>query len=421
MPKIPALTPHIIGLWGLTLLLTAACAHAAPTCYGPYANGRRPTPEALARVLNAHDVWRHNPQRADAQRANLCGADLRSLDLSRMNLAQVNLQGALLNRASLQQANLRRADLRQADIEFALLGHADLRGAMLFQTNLRGVYLFRANLQNTSLRQVNLRDASLLAANLQDARISRSDLRRAAIKEADLRRSHISHSDLSQADLKGADLRRATLMEVRLSRANLGAAHLADMVFEPSPNFLPEIRHLSLVHGLSQLTFHSSPRSLIALRDVFEQAGEVRSGRDLTYAINRGLRQRADPLQAALSFVFFELTCLYGLAPARPLWLLLVWTISLTLPYAIGLKGDDPISVMDRDGRWHWLQLVLQGFLFSALVLITFGHRNGCLRPVSSRWQQQKRWMRGVIGLQYLVSLYLLLLWGFTAYGRPFV
>ncbi len=188
-------------------------------------------------------------------------------------------------------------------------------------------------------------------------------------------------------------------------------------------NSLPRVKHFNLVNDLSRLTFHQSPRALVALREAFAQAGDDRGARALTYAVNRGLRQRAEPVESALSFVFFELTCLYGFAPARPLWLLLAWTIAMALPYAIGLKFESAEFARPWGLLLSWLRLAKDGLMVSVVVLCPPNGREGYVRRKPSRFDtlQAKRWARGAMGLQRLVSVYLLLLWGLITYWHPFL
>lgn len=67
---------------GLLIAIAVTTAHGTTACKGPYRGGRKPTAEALTRVLAAHAAWQHNAAATHATRANLCGADLRGASLT---------------------------------------------------------------------------------------------------------------------------------------------------------------------------------------------------------------------------------------------------------------------------------------------------------------------------------------------------
>lgn len=87
-------------------------------CESQYKDGRKPTPDELAKILESHAEWlsiyegRLNSQDAlkDPRRANLCGVDLRDLNLQNVDLRGADLQEVHLGR-NLAGIKLERADL----------------------------------------------------------------------------------------------------------------------------------------------------------------------------------------------------------------------------------------------------------------------------------------------------------------------
>jgi uncharacterized protein YjbI with pentapeptide repeats len=420
----------VASLWVKLLLAAAVVASPHVVCEGPFTGGRQPTPEVLSQALTAHATWLRTPQHPDAQRANLCGADLQGVRLSGMNLAKVDLHGARLARALLGRANLREADLRQADLQQAILDEADLQDADLQHADLRGAYLAAASLQRANLYATNLREAMLLGTNLRQAQLGSADLHRAVAKHADLTSARLVGTDLREADLRGVNLAQAVLVNVRLDGSSLMGTELAAVVFEPDYVTVPPAANFALARNMSRLTFQTSPYALVTLRQRFQQAGMRQQERALTFAINHELGRQAQPIERAIRFVFFELTCQYGMAPWRPLLILGLLVCCGASPYMLTLRqrahSATWMGPTRRDVIRYWVTLALIGLSCSLIAMVHLGRRN----RQRQRWQcwllpytaaaALPAWMNSMAVLQCFSSIYLVVLWVLVTFGQPF-
>jgi uncharacterized protein YjbI with pentapeptide repeats len=424
-------------------------------------------------------------------RPNLSGADLRESDLSGAYLFDANLSGTDLSKANLKdavlfRANLREADLREANLEGAGLSMADLAKANLSGANLQKASLranlYRANLRRANLMKANLRRSNLGGANFSGADLSGADLRDAVLVQANFRNANLSGAnlgetelggadlsgaDLAGADLSGADLRyarlfKANLRDAKLSGVNLRGADLSGVVFEPLPSALPPIGALANARGLAELWYVNFPQSLVNVRKSFKEAGYRQQEREITCSLKRSDTFRewrqggVDRVKAALKFVFFDLTCNYGLSLWRPLalWALGVLIffpfyclaflsrradtgIWLLWPPDRVLKGEgqeqpEKLTTTPRfpppaTGRWarFWWHLrrvgriLYLGFYFSLVSALSLSWREPNAGSIISRLQKKEYvlrptgWVRTLAGIQSLISAFLLVLWAF--------
>ncbi len=387
-------------------------------------------------------------------------------------------------------ADLRKSDLREADLYGAKLIRADLREAKTW-----GIKLEKANLNDTKidanfainikwqtvwelvnkyeekihseskkylrkrLPGMDLREAFLVEVdlggthkkriNLRKTNLQKSDLNRANLSNTDLRKADLSDANLIEADLRGADLRKAVM-----SNANLSEAELDGVIFEPRAGSLPDISAISSAKYLSKLRYEDSPHALVELREAFKKAGLLTQERQITYAIKHARRQKLwytekdekgvwKKLESLFNLIFFELTCLYGMKPGRPLILMLMLIFILTIPYTIALiwppqkdgiwqiwfsdrvrkhlGSDEPIRL-----RLGFVRAVKFGFFFSVLSAFSIGFREINVRTWIMRLQRQEYmlratgWVRTLSGVQSLISVYLMTLWILTYFGRLF-
>lgn len=405
-------------LAGLLIAVAMTAAHGEEVCSSPYRGGGKPTAQALAQVLAAHAAWQRDATAPHATRANLCGADLREARLTRQNLAWSNLQGAMLSRAYLGGANLRGANLQRADLTSALLGEAKLQGANLRQALLRKAYLVDADLQRASLRGAVLQGAILTSADFTQADLEGADLQQANLKHANLRHVRLGHANLQEANLWDVDLGQAVLAATNLSGANLSYADLTAAMFEPPVSALPLISRLAEAHNLSQLTFRDSPHAFVAVREAFQRAGLHPQARAVTFALHRGLRRQAPLIEQAFRWIFFELTYQYGMSPLRPLRILGLLMPGFAVCHMIVLwcYRRRHVSAV----RVSWM-----GFALSVMSLLPSHWRRsrlsvGLMREIVPHHRaRMRRWTRAASGLQYMINVYLLVLWGVTAWHLP--
>jgi uncharacterized protein YjbI with pentapeptide repeats len=501
----------VVTFAAILSLFIAVWAQTAPPEYpwtGKTADGKIIAQEELDRILADHKQWRTTTGK-EGQRAELTGADLTKVSLKGANLSGADLQKAKLSGAHLSGADLSKANLRDAD-----LSGADLSGAYLFDTDLSGANLKEADLKDAILNKANLKDADLSGAdlklaglsradlsksnleganlnktklradlqganlwraNLVDADLRRANLRQANLGQADLLRANLAGADLSGADLSGANLKEADLREaylvdavltkadlrnVSLTRANLSGADLRGDMFEPLPHALPPVNGIATARGLAELWYEDYPQSLMKIRKAFKETGYLQQERQIAVSLKRSVTRQdwrqggLARIKAALNYVFFDLTCQYGLSLWRPL-ILLAGGVLLFFPFyclALTSRREDtgiwvvwqPDRVLKKEGQeepekltttprfsqpgpgwWAraWWQLrrgwriLYIGFYVSLAAAFSLGWKG--LNPGSwiSRLQKKEYslrptgWVRTLAGVQSLVSTYLLILW----------
>ena len=449
------------ALVGLVLFAAPAGAGKAPVghaaarkCEGPFKGGKRPTPEELARALQGHAEWvRADAQEDDPRRANLCGANLNEANLRGVDLREADLTGANLTGVDLTEANFAAAHLKDA----SLYG-ANLTRAKLNEAHLEGAGLTRANLTGANLNAAFLGRAFLSQAKLVGAGLFGADLRKANLSKAELTGANLRRADVTGANLQQATLVRADLRDVQFREADLSGANLAESIFEPLPGSQPLIHTIALAAHLSQMTFKDTPLSLVELREEFKRKGLRQQEREITYAIRHTERRRAwqapwpGKLEGGLQYVLFEVPCLYGLSPGRPLATLAVLIPLFAIPYVIALRGrhgragiwavrmpdrvhkrnlpdrsvrvSSQMRLLGRRGRWFRnLRIALY---FSLLAAFNIGWRELNIGDWIARLQAREYtlkatgWVRAVSGVQSLLSVYLVALWVLTYFGRPF-
>ena len=265
-----------------------------------------------------------------------------------------------------------------------------------------------------------------------------------------------------------ADLRGAKLFGTNLKGAEIGSADLSEAWFEPKPGTLPDVSSLVFVKGLSSLRYSNSPHGLVELRELFKKEGVREQERQVTYAINHTRREKLmeggffGKLEGAFQYVFFELTCQYGMSPGRPLEILGVGLLVFIFPYLLALWSRDretgiwlllpPDRILGKGGKYPPFKLshrtpfrplpkdstrfgenVLRGlrvlrlaFYFSLLSAFRLGWRELNVGSWIARLQRHEYtlgatgWPRTVAGFQSLLSVYLVALWALTYFGRPF-
>ena len=434
----------------------------------------------------------------------LQGVDLREVNLHSANMAGALLQGANLKRArlpgaNLTLANLSDADLTLADVRGAGLSGAKLQGATLTGAKFQGAELNGAELQGADLYEARFQEATLVRAKLdgtnltntqlQEANLSGAQLQQAILVRANLESASLFGANLQGANLRAANLRSATLTDTDLKGAILSRADLTNAQYEPLSG--PDKAFLGGVLGLADIQFdlmEGKETGAILLRAALRDVGLRDLEREVTYALHREKQEQlwatkegnqGNRFEAAFRYFFFELTCLYGLAPTRPLNILgfslfcfaFVYMlipvaarrgragIWLTWPNAPGYPLENEagshrvtyasfVSVEASSGvaaqrffpnfqkskavkAWlripfAWICLPLFGLWFSLLSAFHFGRHERSFNSLLVHLQprvyilQPTGWVRSLAGVQTLISLYLLGLWLLATFGRPF-
>jgi hypothetical protein len=305
-------------------------------------------------------------------------------------------------------------------------------GCDLSEANLTIAFLYKAHLTGANLSGAILSDARLWSADLTGANLSGAHLTGASLLNANL-----SGARLWKADLIGANLTGANLSEAYLPRAKLSHA-----VFEPAK--IPPVTSLSASQGLHKLRWERSPQGLVLLRNAFKDAGMRRQEREVTYAQMRWQRRHNGGLEGALQFAAFEATSAWGMAPARPIWILLAlipfFALLYMVPIARPSSGAKLWRVWDKDRARkdqvgqddpEWLlargyRVPLYALFFSVLSAFHIGWKELSIGSWIARLNPYEYtlkatgWVRTVSGVQSLISVYLLALAVLTYFGRPF-
>jgi hypothetical protein len=211
---------------------------------------------------------------------------------------------------------------------------------------------------------------------------------------------------------------------------------------------------------------------LVRLREEFRRSGLREQENQITFAIRRADlevfegklgegRWKHGRLERAWNYIFFDLTCQYGMSPGRTLKILFGLIAVFSLCYVVAQKwagsrggiwavwdehrihrdegGQDPTRLTDgfplssfseswlgrkcRALRLHVLGLALYFSLLSAFRIgwqeFNFGTWFVRMQPREYSLRATG-WVRLVSGLQSLISVYLLALWVLTYFGTPF-
>jgi uncharacterized protein YjbI with pentapeptide repeats len=344
----------------------------------------------------------------------------------------------------------------------------------------------RANLCGAWLTIEDSSDSSGFAVNGQLAsnlNLSEADLSRSQIT---ITRSRPSHSieyrslDLSKtnlycakvagqlvginltgANLSYADLRGVVLQDSDLKGARFEDADLTDVTFGPNRS-LPDASAFATARNWFSVTYPTNePETLFQIREDLKKAGLRGPENQITYAIRKTEELRTNLLERTFSFVLFDLTCQFGMAPGRPLKILCYAFLSFALLYIFAQKWPGPTGGIWAQWSEHRIQLnqgktspqrLSNGFppskfsrtwlgrktrrfgasclglalYFSLISALRIGWhdlnlgtwidrllpREYTLRPTG--------WVKTLSGFQALLSVYLLALWILTYFGTPF-
>ncbi|AXV87972.1 hypothetical protein CJO78_11520 [Ralstonia solanacearum] len=308
--------------------------------------------------------------------------------------------------------------------------------------------------------------------NLEDPRIVNVcgfdlkylDLHGANLQFSNLRGVDFRWSNLEGAHLEGADLTGADLRHTNLTKAGFADADLRDVIYEPVSGQTPEISGIAEAADLSQMRWHNTPNGLAELERAFKDGGFRRQEREVTYARMRSQFSMRHPdtlfrytanygaedwgfpskVEYAFNFVFFDLTCQYGMSPGRSLRIFAISIPIFACIYIVALgrgKGggiwrvwpEAKARVPPDEGRDKPERLLLGGIsliytalYFSLLSAFNIGWRDFNIGAWISRIQprnyalQATGWVRAVAGIQSLLGVYLVALWIITYFGHPF-
>lgn len=417
-----------------------------------------------------------NPEKKGEAQVNLCGTTLQGLNLSGWNFSNINLSGADLSETTLKESNLSQANLTRTYFAGADLTQANFQGAQLEKARLENTKLVNADLRQANLRNANLANADLRGANLtfailKGANLSGANLYQATLAWADLQEADLSEATLTEANLENANLKQAQLIKTALQNANFAEADLEQAIYQPLLKQLPEVATFSSVKHFQSVQFtdfNHWKAALTELRAAYRELG-IRSMERLITATIKFQEMRLEwqksgwlTIDSAFNYVFFYLTCNYGADPGRPLRLFLIGIFLFAIPYRYALshptkqagivaiwnkkrfyqwdkihplaKKSEPVCKLlsaqcldkKKNGLFHQFHLLRISLFFSLLSAFSIGWKEINVSNWISHMQAReftlkgKGWVHAVAGFQSLFSAYMVVLWVFTYFARPF-
>lgn len=406
---------------------------------------------------------------------NFSGSDLSEAKLSGIELNHATLFKTYFRESQLDNAKFYNAYLVDASFEYSNIKNADFRQANLANANLSFANaektVFRgANLKGANLMDTNLRGVDLSYADLTDANLSNADLTDAILEHAKLIRADLDKANLTNTSFIEADLTESLMTSVNMTNTNFESASLRNAIFQPKFGTQPDL--IALSHSLHFNTIHledfkEGSASLNAIRREYKLINMRTMERNVTAVIkqeemfNAWERGGWGYIESVFSYIMFYLTCDFGAAPGRPLRLVLLFIFLLSVPYRFALSyptrhsaiivnwepkrfyhWNKVLSWGDEDrlcmvlkkryakGFWKKLRqqrhLAAQAIFFSFLTAFSIGWRDLNINNFLVRIQKRdytlvgKGWVRVLAGTQSIISVYLMILWVLTYFGRPF-
>lgn len=361
------------------------------------------------------------------------------------NLANANFNNSQLNNSTFKNTNLEAVEAKEVNfkdsvIQFSNLSQANFSHALMDKVDLRLSKLFKTDFSYSSLVNADLSEIDAVNVNFTNAILSGGYFYKSKLKAANFTNSHLDKVDFMEADLLHA-------------------------IYKPNLSGLPLISSLATARNFNTIDFYDEQLQglpLTALRNAYQKNGMRKMERLITSMVKTAQMQHTlksdglKKLSAALSYVLFYLTCEYGLNPTRPLLILLMLLFLFSVPYRYALLrgknksgiyliwpqhqkrqyvGDNicqiPLNRLNHFRRWQnklhleWVQWQ-RAFYFSLLSSFRIGWEDFNVSNWINQIQTKEFKLQGyglvksLAGIQALVSIYLVLLWILTYFGRPF-
>ncbi len=336
------------------------------------------------------------------------------------------------------------------------LTEMDLTNTRFSSSDLSGMNCQGCKGNQAEFDDSDLDDADFSGAELQ-AKFSgiRCKLRRASFNGAKLHGSTFQNVDLRDAEFWGADLTGVHFTPLQL----------------PDENSLAHAKNLQTMRG-------ADPTALRALASHFREVGNSDREREVTYAMEASLQQKAaeicrtgkfsvntydwaDRTQQCFLYpvkaVAFGFTCNFGLSPWKPLRLLFgLWVVFTLILILIGLLSRKTMfAVVVRytvAGKTRTRELPLRVFLqhrgrssrwsrhgHTLVRILRLSARVSMMNLFNLQFEQVDvgRWLkllsgrdyevrtfgiaRSISGVESLISFYLIALWVLAYFGHPFL
>ena len=416
-----------------------------------------------------------NLSNQDLSGFNFDGASLRFSNLSYANLTETSFEGAVFIESNLlytyaRWSNFNNSIFLKSNLEYANFSNSTMqdvtmKSIRLKHTNLSHSDLSRATIQLSNLEQAifshaNLTDSDLRLNEMKNANFSYANLKNADLTEAEAQLSTFEHASLQNVSFLNANLSAADFSHAALDSTDFMYANMAQSIYRPNLVGLPLIASIATTQNFKTVQFYDDTLKgvpLTALKNAYQNLG-MRSMERLVTSMVKTEQMRhslassgMDKISAMFSYVLFYLTSDFGLSPTRPLLILFILTLFMATPYRFALMNKHnnfkiriswkqpnqrnlismPLSQLARyrayksrfQYEWQQWQSALYFSLLSAF-------RIGWDDFNVANWIQQMQnkdykltaqgRVRTIAGLQALISLYLIVLWALTYFGRPF-
>ncbi|WP_353571577.1 pentapeptide repeat-containing protein [Candidatus Albibeggiatoa sp. nov. BB20] len=400
----------------------------------------------------------------------LVNADLSYSSLENTQIVDSDLTKVLLENTSLVSSQLDNVNLKKANLSYTNLTQATIKSSAAGFTWI--TWDENNNRRNETRNNIlNLTETKFLEANLSNT----------TFLSVDLNKANLTKSNLSSAEFFNSSLTKVNLTDAILSNANFNLTNFSQSTFLPSldsspnphkfaPTFLKQKQLFKDVSYYDKEIQSISPM-LISLRDYYRKNGMREVERNVTNIIQVGY-EKANweqggwaSIYSILSKILFNWTTAYGLEPFRAINILLVSMLFFTLIYWFALRIDPKHNQFEiiwqskikthstrhgitkgniepdmrrpfcmkksKQGWWHAIKYELKVLSIAFYVSLMYAFHIGWRQYNVGTWirklqhrdfslQIRKGWIRIVSGVQSLMGLYLLVIWAFTQYGRPF-
>ncbi|MFC1890693.1 hypothetical protein ACFL4G_13145, partial [Thermodesulfobacteriota bacterium] len=256
---------------------------------------------------------------------------------------------------------------------------------------------------------------------------------------------YLEDTILSHADLAFADVSRSHMKPMNVDGVNISGIKGLDSLRDYSPHSIASLRKVSKEFG-----YRKEERILtgILFKERLPSPFNPDNRLPISIRINpkrlyRVLRIHLSSPEKIFEYLFLALPTDYGANPWRSLKCLAMTILIFTLFYAVALRkrrGEDgiwKIWIPDRTRkdlgekipvrlRLRFFTALRYGLYFSILSAFSIGWRDLNVGHWIARIQPREYtlratgWVRTVSGIQSLLSIYFMVLWALTYFGRPF-
>jgi uncharacterized protein YjbI with pentapeptide repeats len=455
-------------------------------------SGRSKTYSDLIKIIQSHKQWLESNGTLGIQ-ADLSGANLSRVDLSNgiqfseiisnsitgfskknlflqnnaidmflyrenripedlVHVKGIDLRKAIFKKTNLSNSRLSFINLESATISECIFTSADLRGA-----NLREAKVYGTDFNHADFTFARLSHAEIALSEVNEVKFRGADLSHTFVLASSLSKTSFRYSNLSGANFLMSDLSYSDLTSTDMTDAGLNFSDLANSIFEP--NLIPEIKGFASARNIQLIQYDANPNSIVQIRKELKDDGYRKQEREITYALKHHEQEHFKTIERVLSYIFFDLTCQYGMSPLRPIIIIYFLYLVFAVFYLIAIKAryesglfaiwpTDAINPRNQKNKTErvtevfnperirssfnekhligWPIAIHMAFQFSLLSAFQIGWKDLNFENWVSRIGfyenrlQATGWVKFLAGIQSLASTYLFALWVLTYFGRPF-